>query len=48
MQVQAPSPTAILLNGEGIETEARTLAELVAGQGFAAAAVATAVNGDRR
>jgi sulfur carrier protein len=35
-----------MLNGEGIETEARTLAELVAGQGFAATAVATAVNGD--
>jgi sulfur carrier protein len=35
----------IELNGERVETEVRTLAELVAGQGFAATAVATAVNG---
>jgi sulfur carrier protein len=41
-----PPPTAIVLNGERVETEARTLADLVAGQGFAQAAVATAVNGD--
>jgi sulfur carrier protein len=46
MQVQTPSSTAIVLNGERIETAARTLAELVAGQGFPATAVATAVNGD--
>jgi sulfur carrier protein len=46
MQVQTPSYTAIMLNGERIETGARTLAELVAGQGFPATAVATAVNGD--
>jgi sulfur carrier protein len=38
--------TAIVLNGEPVETRARTLAELVAGQGFSATAVATAVNGD--
>ena len=44
MQLHNPRPTAILLNGEPVETEARTLAELVAGQGFAATAVATAVN----
>ena len=37
--------TAILLNGEPAETQAVTLAELVAGQGFAETAVATAVNG---
>jgi len=38
-------PIPILLNGERIETGARTLTELVAAQGFAEAAVATAVNG---
>jgi sulfur carrier protein len=38
--------TAIVVNGEPVETPARTLAELVAGQGFSATAVATAVNGD--
>jgi sulfur carrier protein len=38
-------PIAILLNGEPAETQAITLAELVAGQGFAETAVATAVNG---
>ncbi|HEX5957485.1 MAG TPA: sulfur carrier protein ThiS [Hyphomicrobiaceae bacterium] len=41
----APQSTPILLNGERLETAARTLAELVAGQGFAAESVATAVNG---
>jgi sulfur carrier protein len=45
MQLQAPRSTPIVLNGEQIETAARTLAELVAGQGFAQTAVATAVNG---
>jgi sulfur carrier protein len=44
--IQDTARTAILLNGELLETDARTLAELVAGQGFAATAVATAVNGD--
>jgi sulfur carrier protein len=44
MPVQAPR-VAIHLNGEPLETAARTLADLVAGQGFAEAAVATAVNG---
>jgi sulfur carrier protein len=38
--------TSIQLNGEQVETEARTLAELVADQGHAETAVATAVNGD--
>jgi sulfur carrier protein len=38
--------TAIVLNGELLETEARTLAELLDGHGFAPMAVATAVNGD--
>jgi sulfur carrier protein len=46
MQLHSPRSTAILLNGERIETKARTLAELVAGQGFAATGVATAINGD--
>ena len=46
MQLHDPRPIAILLNGERIKTEVRTLSELVAGQGFEATAVATAVNGD--
>jgi len=45
MQLHIRHSTSILLNGEGLETDARTLAELVAGQGFAETAVATAVNG---
>jgi sulfur carrier protein len=45
MQLHSSRPTAILLNGEPVETEVRTLAELVTGQGFAGTAVATAVNG---
>ena len=45
MQLQTPRFTSIVLNGERIETAARTLADLIAGQGFAQTAVATAVNG---
>jgi sulfur carrier protein len=45
MQRHGARATDILLNGERIETRARTLAELVAGQGFAATGVATSVNG---
>jgi sulfur carrier protein len=46
MQLQTANRSLpIEVNGERLETEARTLAELVAGQGFAATAVATAVNG---
>ena len=45
MQLQTPPPTTILLNGERVATGARTLADLVAEQGFAETAVATAVNG---
>lgn len=45
MPVHKTPPIAIRLNGEPMETAARTLAELVAGQGFAETAVATAVNG---
>jgi sulfur carrier protein len=37
---------SILLNGAPTETTAATLAELVAGQGFADTEVATALNGD--
>jgi sulfur carrier protein len=45
MQRQTQRSTSIVLNGERIETAARTLADLIAGQGFAQTAVATAVNG---
>ncbi|MFZ1104505.1 MAG: sulfur carrier protein ThiS [Hyphomicrobiaceae bacterium] len=45
MQLQTPRFTSIVLNGERIETPARTLADLIAGQGLAQTAVATAVNG---
>jgi sulfur carrier protein len=45
MQHHSPRSTPILLNGERLEIEIRTLAELVAGQGFTETAVATAVNG---
>lgn len=38
--------TAIVVNGEQAETQARTLAELVADRGFAEGQVATALNGD--
>ncbi|NVO24077.1 sulfur carrier protein ThiS [Donghicola mangrovi] len=34
------------LNGEPIATDAATLADLIAAQGFDAASVATALNGD--
>jgi sulfur carrier protein len=36
----------IKVNGEAVETEAATLAELVAAQGFGDMKVATAVNGE--
>jgi sulfur carrier protein len=45
MQLGRQSKIAIRLNGERLDTDARTLAELVAGEGFAETAVATAVNG---
>ena len=45
MQLHAQRLLSIVVNGEPTETQARTLAELVTGQGFAATAVATAVNG---
>jgi sulfur carrier protein len=46
MQLPTQRLTSIVVNGERVETAARTLADLVAGQGFGATAVATAVNGD--
>ncbi len=46
MQRDATTRTTILVNGEETETEAGTLAELVAGRGFAEGEVATALNGD--
>jgi sulfur carrier protein len=36
----------IVVNGEAAETDARTLAELIASLGYAEGAVATARNGD--
>jgi sulfur carrier protein len=45
MQLQTPPSATILVNGERVATGARTLADLVAEQGFAETAVATAVNG---
>ena len=46
MQRHIGQRTRLVVNGEAVETAARTLAELVAEQGFAEAAVATALNGD--
>jgi sulfur carrier protein len=46
MQIGESTWIRVLLNGEQAETDARTLAELVASQGLAENAVATAVNGD--
>ena len=46
MQLDARTSTALTLNGEPTETEARTLAELVAACGYAETQVATALNGD--
>lgn len=45
MQRQANKRTTIFVNGEQAETEARTLAELIASRGFGEGQVATAVNG---
>ena len=46
MQVESDTQLRILVNGEATDTGARTLAELIAGLGFAETQVATAVNGD--
>jgi sulfur carrier protein len=46
MQRHVGQRTRLLVNGEAVETPARTLAELIAEQGFDEGAVATARNGD--
>jgi sulfur carrier protein len=46
MQLDSTGRTAILVNGELAETDARTLADLVAARGLAETQVATALNGD--
>lgn len=46
MHLDSADTTAITVNGEATATHARTLAELVAGSGFAETQVATALNGD--
>lgn len=46
MHPQATSEICLVVNGERTATPARTLAELVAGRGFAETQVATALNGD--
>ena len=46
MHLDSNTRTAITVNGERTETPARTLAELVAGCGFAETQVATALNGE--
>ena len=45
MALETTHRTTIFVNGERTESKARTLAELVAGRGFAEGQVATAVNG---
>jgi sulfur carrier protein len=46
MQVDSAQRTRIIVNGEATETEARTLADLLARLGYKESAVATARNGD--
>jgi sulfur carrier protein len=46
MQTESDTQLRIIVNGEATGTDARTLAELIAGLGFAETQVATAVNGD--
>jgi sulfur carrier protein len=46
MQLDTTTRTSVVINGEPAETEARTLAELIADQGFGESEVATALNGD--
>ena len=46
MQLESTSRTIVIVNGESTETDARTLAELVAARGLGEAAVATALNGE--
>jgi sulfur carrier protein len=46
MQLDAPKPKRIVVNGRATDTEAATLAELVSQLGFSHQGVATALNGD--
>jgi sulfur carrier protein len=46
MQLHAGRRIAVLVNGEAVETGARTLGELVAQLGFGEGEVATSLNGD--
>jgi sulfur carrier protein len=46
MQQRSSQPISLVVNGVAVDTSARTLSDLVTEQGFAEAAVATALNGD--
>jgi sulfur carrier protein len=46
MQPQTDTITQLTVNGQSTETQARTLAELIADRGFGEAEVATALNGE--
>jgi len=46
MPLDARKRLNVRVNGDPAETEARTLAELIASLGYSEGAVATAVNGD--
>jgi sulfur carrier protein len=46
MQLKAAKRTSIHVNGEATETEAVSLADLLAERGFVETAVATALNGE--
>ena len=46
MQLETAKTTALVVNGEQLETDARTLAELIAAGGYGEREVATALNGE--
>jgi sulfur carrier protein len=46
MQLKTATQTSLVVNGEPVDTHARTLSELVAQMGLAQNAVATALNGE--
>jgi sulfur carrier protein len=46
MQLETASRAIVVVNGESTETDARTLADLVAARGLGEAHVATALNGE--
>lgn len=46
MQRRLAQSISLVVNGKAVDTAARTLSELVAEQGFAQSAVATARNGE--